>query len=54
MPAPELTGASPLQRRAAIASTLMAGLELSREGILVLDQGEMFSTISVLLGLPDA
>src|SRR4051794_17434874 len=31
-----------LQRRAALASTLVAGLELSREGAAVLDQGAAF------------
>jgi chromatin segregation and condensation protein Rec8/ScpA/Scc1 (kleisin family) len=31
-----------LQRRAALASTLLAGLELSRDGIAVLEQNEAF------------
>lgn len=42
VPAPELTGDSPLQRRAAIASLLMGGLELSREGVLRLEQAGDF------------
>jgi segregation and condensation protein A len=39
--------ATPLQHRAALASTLMAGLELTREGILTLDQREAFEEIRV-------
>jgi len=52
VPLPELTGASALQRRAALASTLMAGLEFSREGELELDQGESFGTICVMQNIP--
>jgi segregation and condensation protein A len=50
VPAPEQGGVSPLQRRASVASTLMAGLELSREGALVLDQKERFETVHFVLG----
>jgi segregation and condensation protein A len=39
--------AAALQRRAALASTLMAGLELSREGALALDQTSSFGEIRV-------
>jgi segregation and condensation protein A len=47
---PPLAGEGPnaaLQRRAALASTLMAGLELSREGAVALDQPESFGEIRV-------
>jgi chromatin segregation and condensation protein Rec8/ScpA/Scc1 (kleisin family) len=37
--------ASPLQQRAAIASTQMAGLELSREGTVALEQRHAFSEV---------
>jgi chromatin segregation and condensation protein Rec8/ScpA/Scc1 (kleisin family) len=37
-----------LQRRAALASTLVAGLELSREGAAMLDQDAAFGAIVVL------
>jgi segregation and condensation protein A len=40
-----------LQRRAALASTLVAGLELSREGAAVLDQGAAFGGIVVRPGV---
>lgn len=40
--------AARLQRRAAIASTLMAGLELSRDGMTVLDQEAAFAGITIL------
>jgi segregation and condensation protein A len=36
-----------LQRRAALASTLVAGLELSREGAAVLDQDAAFGEVRV-------
>jgi hypothetical protein len=39
--------ATPLQRRAATASTLMAGLELTREGELALKQHAAFGEIRV-------
>jgi hypothetical protein len=39
--------AAALQRRAALASTLMAGLELNREGALTLDQTEGFGEIQI-------
>ena len=52
VPLPKLTGASALQRRAALASTLMAGLEFSREGELRLDQAESFGTICVTQNTP--
>ncbi len=38
-------GTAAVQRRAALASTLMAGLELSREGAAVLEQAEAFGEI---------
>lgn len=41
-----------LQRRAALASTLMAGLELSRDGALTLDQEEAFGELHVSAGQP--
>lgn len=53
IPPSDLTGTSPLQRRAGVASTLMAGLELSREGALTLDQERSFETIHVVLGAPE-
>jgi len=52
IPTSDLTGTSPLQRRTAVASILMAGLELSREGALALDQKESFETIHAVLGAP--
>lgn len=36
-----------LKAKAALASTLVAGLELAREGTLVLGQDEVFSTIEL-------
>ena len=36
-----------LRRRAALASTLLAGLELSREGIAAMNQEEAFGPVSV-------
>jgi segregation and condensation protein A len=38
---------TPLQRRAALASTLLAALELGREGELTLEQREAFGAIAV-------
>ena len=43
--------ATRVQRRAALASTLVAGLELSREGAAVLDQGAAFGGIVVRPGV---
>jgi segregation and condensation protein A len=40
-----------LQRRAALASTLVAGLELSRDGAAVLDQDAAFGGIVVRPGV---
>ena len=40
-----------LQRRAALASTLVAGLELSREGAAMLDQDAAFGGIVVRPGV---
>jgi segregation and condensation protein A len=37
----------PLWRRSAVASTLMAGLELAREGVRLLEQPEPFATITL-------
>ncbi len=45
LPPAEQGPAAVLQRRAALASTLMAGLELSREGAVALDQTESFGEI---------
>ena len=53
VPGPAETGASALQRRAAFASILMAGLEFSRQGALALEQQESFETIHVTFGAPD-
>ncbi|MBL6082659.1 segregation/condensation protein A [Belnapia sp. T18] len=39
---------SQLQRRAALAATLMAGLELGREGIVALNQDEAYGIIHIL------
>jgi segregation and condensation protein A len=36
-----------LQARAAVASTLVAGLELAREGALSLQQAEDFGTVTM-------
>jgi segregation and condensation protein A len=44
--------AAALQRRAALASTLLASLELSREGALALDQHEKFGEIHVSAASP--
>ena len=38
---------SKLQLRAALATTLMAGLELGREGVVALDQVEVFGTVHI-------
>ena len=51
---PTATGQGPagrLQRRAALASTLMAGLELSRDGAVQLEQGQAFGGITVRPGV---
>jgi segregation and condensation protein A len=48
---PEAAGGdsdSGLQRRAALASTLLAGLELEREGIALMDQDGAFGPIRVM------
>ena len=50
---PEVVGQGPtarLQRRAALASTLVAGLELSRDGAALLDQDAAFGGIVVRPG----
>ena len=41
---------STVQRRAAVATTLMAGLELGREGVIELDQGEAFGPVRIRPG----
>ena len=41
---------APLQRRAALASTLLAGLELEREGAATLAKDEAFGEIAVAPG----
>ena len=46
-PATEPRAASALQRRAALASTLLAGLELARDGEARLRQPEPFGPIAV-------
>ncbi len=48
-PAADDQAAPALQRRAALASTLMAGLELEREGSVELSQGEAFESVIVRL-----
>jgi segregation and condensation protein A len=54
LPPVEEGPAAALQRRAALASTLLAGLELSREGVAVLDQPETFGEIRITAASPDA
>jgi segregation and condensation protein A len=44
--------ATPVQRRAALASTLMAGLELTREGVLTLEQHAAFGEIRARRSAP--
>src|SRR4051812_32484946 len=54
---PPLPGEGPanaLQRRAALASTLMADLELSREGVVVLEQVKSFGKTRVSAASPGA
>ena len=46
-PPSEKRAQSRLQRRAALATTLMAGLELGREGVVALDQVEAFGTVHI-------
>jgi segregation and condensation protein A len=43
-------GGSALQRRAALASTVLAGLELARDGAATLDQDQAFGKISIRPG----
>jgi segregation and condensation protein A len=50
LPAAQAGHTSPLQRRAALASTLLAGLELSREGALEIEQDRSFGEIRLRLG----
>jgi segregation and condensation protein A len=45
LPPPQTGHVSALQRRAALASTLVAGLELSRDGAAVIEQDEVFGEI---------
>jgi len=45
LPEPGTGGTTPLQRRAALASTLLAGLELSRDGAAALEQDRAFGEI---------
>ncbi|WP_052389621.1 segregation and condensation protein A [Belnapia moabensis] len=47
-PPSEARARSRLQRRAALATTLMAGLELGREGVVTLDQAEAFGMVRIL------
>ncbi|WP_052389563.1 segregation and condensation protein A [Belnapia moabensis] len=46
-PPSEERAKSQLQRRAALAATLMAGLELGRNGVVHLDQPHAFGTITI-------
>jgi segregation and condensation protein A len=43
-----------LKARAAVASTLMAGLELAREGVLTVRQGEAFGAVTMETALVEA
>lgn len=43
-----------LQRRAALASTLVAALELGRDGALTLEQNDAFGDIGLCGAAPDA
>ena len=53
-PPSEARAQSHLQLRAALAATLMAGLELGREGVVILDQDQAFGVVHILPGgLPD-
>jgi segregation and condensation protein A len=47
LPPPHVGHSNPLQRRAALASTLVAGLELSRDGAVVLEQSKTFGEIRI-------
>jgi segregation and condensation protein A len=47
---PELVSAEPLAQRAAIASTLLAGLEMARSGAIDLRQEEVFGPIMIRRG----
>ncbi len=54
---PELAGdgaGRALQRKAALASTLLAGLELGREGSAALAQGEAFGPVRIAPPAPPA
>lgn len=51
-PLPGKGAVAVLQRRAALASTLLAGLELSREGSAALAQDQAFGAIRLLPGPP--
>ena len=44
-PPSEARAQSPLQRRAALATTFLAGLELGRDGLVALAQDEAFDEI---------
>jgi segregation and condensation protein A len=50
LPPPQAGHAAVLQRRAALASTFVAGLELSREGVAVLEQHQAFGAICLRAG----
>lgn len=49
---PDEPPAEPLARRAALASTLLAGLEMARGGVIDLRQDELFGPIMVKRGQP--
>jgi segregation and condensation protein A len=51
-PLPAEGAATVLQRRAALASTLMAGLELSRDGAATLEQDRSFGPITARATAP--
>ncbi len=51
LPSAAEAGAAPLQRRAALAGTLAAGLELEREGVPALEQAGGFGEVRVLPAL---
>jgi chromatin segregation and condensation protein Rec8/ScpA/Scc1 (kleisin family) len=48
-PIPKRATERPIRTRAALASTLVAGLELARDGHLAMEQHEAFEAISLLM-----
>ncbi|MBV1800451.1 hypothetical protein KSF81_27295 [Siccirubricoccus sp. G192] len=53
LPPPGEGGRDRLQRRAALASTLLAGLELARDGAAALDQDAAFGPIQLRARPPE-